>query len=142
MTEEREMHLSEWVEKLPASHLAHKEYRMLLEGLTFQRLQFVGWERSKAWSGAYPWSLSDWGVAVGGETGEMLNVIKKLNRSRDAMEGNKETDKELLLQLRSECADIVIYLASLAASEDFDLGEEIIKKFNETSMRKGFEERL
>lgn len=41
------------------------------------------------------WSLSDWFTATLGELGEAANVAKKLNRVRDGIPGNKETEAEL-----------------------------------------------
>ena len=41
------------------------------------------------------WSLSDWITAVTGELGEAANIAKKLNRVRDGIPGNKETESDL-----------------------------------------------
>jgi NTP pyrophosphatase (non-canonical NTP hydrolase) len=56
------------------------------------------------------WSVSDWLVAVLGELGEAANVVKKLNRVRDGVAGNKETEAELQVKLVRELADAFIYL--------------------------------
>ena len=56
------------------------------------------------------WSLSDWLVATMGELGEAANIVKKINRVRDGIRGNKETSLELLDALKSELADTYIYL--------------------------------
>ncbi len=56
------------------------------------------------------WSLSDWITAVAGELGEAANVVKKLNRVRDGIPGNKESEEELRAKLLREFADTFIYL--------------------------------
>ena len=56
------------------------------------------------------WSLSDWITAVMGELGEAANVVKKLNRVRDGIPGNKETEAALREKLLRELADTFIYL--------------------------------
>lgn len=63
------------------------------------------------------WSFSDWVVALGGEIGEALNVVKKLNRVRDGIRGNDRSPVELRAALSDELADAAIYLDLLLASE-------------------------
>jgi hypothetical protein len=74
--------------------------------------------------------------------GEALNVIKKLNRERDGIAGNTASISELKQQLADEIADVAIYLDIMAASEGIDLGAAIASKFNQTSEKVGFPERL
>lgn len=111
--------------------------------LDFARLREVSSVRSKRWQGgSEPWSLSDWGVAAGGEMGEMLNIIKKLNRVRDGMIGNNVSEVNLRVELANEIADTIIYLDLLAASIDISLSAAIITKFNATSVKNKLPERL
>lgn len=112
--------------------------------LTFERLQRVNWARAEAWHNGVEWSLSDWMTALTGEIGEAANVIKKLNRIRDDMPGNKpgETEVSLKNSLAKELADCQMYLVLLAAAANIDLGVATVKKFNETSERLGWKERL
>lgn len=88
------------------------------------------------------WSLSDWGIALAGEVGELCNVIKKLNRVRDGLPGNKETPQELSIALWKEMADVYLYLDLIAQAAKIDLPSAVTLKFNETSVKNGFEERL
>jgi len=88
------------------------------------------------------WSLSDWAVATAGEMGEALNLVKKLNRERDGIVGNSLTTNELKSKLADELADVAIYLDIMAASEGIDLAQAIVTKFNRTSEKVGFPERL
>ena len=95
--------------------------------------------------GLNSWSLSDWGVAMLGEAGEACNFIKKLNRVRDGLIGNKgdDADAELLRKkLGKEIADTVIYCDLLAQAAGFNLSDLIAQKFNEVSERNGFPERV
>ena len=93
-------------------------------------------------AGLASWSLSDWAVALAGEVGELCNVIKKLNRYRDGLVGNKESASELSVMLWKEIADVYLYLDLFSAAAGVDLPTAIVKKFDEVSERNGFPERL
>lgn len=69
------------------------------------------------------WSLTDWGCAVAGETGELCNFIKKKHR------GDQVDDKDIA----REAADIVIYLDLLCQRAGLNLRSAIVDKFNEKS---------
>lgn len=89
------------------------------------------------------WSLSDWMTATAGELGEAANNIKKLNRVRDGMTGNKgKTEVELRDDLASEFADVVIYLDLMAQAAGIELEAAIMQKFNAKSVENGFPEKL
>lgn len=93
--------------------------------LTFEALRVANSTRCLRWhqTGLDEWSLADWCVAVGGEVGEALNVVKKLNRDRDGQPGNTRSRAELLDDLGDELADVVIYLDILVnAGGDSRLG--------------------
>lgn len=84
------------------------------------------------------WSLSDWFTAAVGELGEAANVAKKLNRVRDGVTGNKETEAELRDKLRGEVADAFIYLDLLAQSQGFALEDAIRETFDRKSREIGY----
>lgn len=86
------------------------------------------------------WSLSDWMVAVAGEVGEAANIIKKLNRCRDGVPGNKESESDLREMLADEIADAAIYLDLLAQAAGFDLETIRDAKFEKTSQKIGYVE--
>lgn len=86
------------------------------------------------------WTLSDWMTAVAGEVGEAANVIKKLNRYRDGVPGNKESEAELWQMLADEIADSVIYLDLLAQAAGFDLVTIRDAKFEKTNKKIGYVE--
>lgn len=112
--------------------------------LTFANLRAANLSRCAKWhpGGLSDWSLSDWFTATMGELGEAANVAKKLNRERDGIAGNSQSQEELRSDLADEIADIAIYLDILAASEGIDLAAAITRKFNLTSVKVGFPERL
>lgn len=83
------------------------------------------------------WSLSDWMTATMGELGEAANIAKKLNRCRDGVPGNTQSESELRYSLAKEIADTFIYLDLLAQSQGLDLGTIVRNKFNETSGKMG-----
>ncbi len=92
----------------------------------------------KLWS----WSLSDWMTAVIGEVGEAANIIKKLNRVRDRITGNTESEDQLRANLADEIADVAVYLDLLAQAAGFDLETIRDEKFNKTSAKIGYVEKL
>lgn len=114
------------------------------ERLSFAELRHANVQRCEKWhpGGLSEWSLSDWFTATLGELGEAANVAKKLNRVRDGMVGNSESEAELRTMLADEIADVAIYLDILAASEGVDLASAIVSKFNRTSIKVGFPDRL
>ena len=86
------------------------------------------------------WSLSDWMTATAGELGEASNLIKKLNRIRDGLPGNSETETAIALhtKLADEIADTYIYLDLLAQAAGFDMTEIVLWKFKKTSKKIGY----
>lgn len=93
-------------------------------------------------AGINSWSLSDWAVALAGEVGELCDAVKKLNRVRDGLVGNKVPEHELHAALWKEAADVYLYLDLFARAARFDLANAVRLKFNEVSERNGFPERL
>lgn len=84
------------------------------------------------------WSLSDWMTATLGELGEASNVLKKLNRVRDGIPGNRETPEELRSMFADELADTFIYLDLLSQAAGIDLPAAIESKFDRTSQKIGY----
>lgn len=72
---------------------------------------------------------------LGGEVGEALNIVKKLEREKLGLKGSRATVEELA----DELADVVICADLLAQQYGIDLTEATIKKFNATSHKHGFE---
>jgi NTP pyrophosphatase (non-canonical NTP hydrolase) len=84
------------------------------------------------------WSGSDWMTALVGEIGEAANLIKKLNRSRDGVPGNKQTDEVLHTNLALELGDAFIYLDLIAQRYGIDIGEAARRVFNSKSKEIGY----
>ncbi len=109
--------------------------------MTFREFASLNCERCQSPTGFNQtlgsWSLSDWMTAVTGELGEAANIAKKLNRVRDGIPGNRETEAELRFALREEIADVFIYLDLLAQSQGFALEDAVREKFNKTSRKIG-----
>lgn len=87
-------------------------------------------------------SIDRMGVGLGGETGEALNVLKKLSYVREYGEDHpltrgRGTEHELCARLAEELADIVCYADLLAGKFGIDLGAAVILKFNAVSDRVG-----
>jgi NTP pyrophosphatase (non-canonical NTP hydrolase) len=85
------------------------------------------------------WSNSDWFTAILGELGEAANVAKKLNRIRDGIPGNKETEIELRNKLRQELGDVFVYLDLLAQRNGFLIGDAALEVFRSKSKEIGYE---
>lgn len=84
------------------------------------------------------WSTSDWFVAILGELGEAANIAKKLNRCRDGITGNKETEAQLRDKLRKELGDTFVYLDLLAQANGFNIGDAALEVFNSKSLEIGY----
>lgn len=83
------------------------------------------------------WSLSDWLVAMGGEVGEAMNIVKKLNRIRDGIPGNDQSEDELRFKLACELADVFIYLDLTFQALGIDSEQMIKVVFNSKSIKIG-----
>jgi NTP pyrophosphatase (non-canonical NTP hydrolase) len=86
------------------------------------------------------WSASDWMVAVVGELGEAANVLKKLNRVRDGIPGNRETTEQLKEKFALELADAYIYLDLMCQAHGIDLQAAVEKAFTAKSLQIGYTE--
>jgi NTP pyrophosphatase (non-canonical NTP hydrolase) len=81
------------------------------------------------------WSPAQWLQAVVGEMGEYANMRKKFERG-------DITEAQFMEAARKELADVVTYLDLLAFQLNIDLGDAVIQKFNEVSIRVGSTVRL
>lgn len=88
------------------------------------------------------WSTSDWMTAMVGEVGEAANVVKKLNRVRDGVPGNKVSADELRNQLRRELGDVFVYLDLMAQSLGFNIADAATEVFNTKSREIGYPKSL
>lgn len=115
------------------------------KGLTFAEFADINRARCESLAGFnHPlsaWSASDWMTALMGEVGEAANVVKKLNRCRDAARGlcrpdaNGATEDELRVQLRKELGDVFVYLDLLAQALDFHIEDAAVEVFDAKSVQ-------
>lgn len=82
---------------------------------------------------AHDWTAAEWLSACVGEMGEIAHVVKNILRLRDGLNTKPDTEAELVEKLGEEIADTIIYLDMLAHSQNLDLEEIIVKKFNSKS---------
>lgn len=75
---------------------------------------------------------------LGGEVGELLNVVKKLEREERGWRGSRAAPEDFA----DECADVLICLDKLARRRDVDLVAATIAKFNATSDKVGLPQKL
>lgn len=69
--------------------------------------------------------LSQWSNALAGETGEVCNLIKKIER------GDFQDDPEkACVMLGEELGDVIAYAVLLSEHAGLDLGEVTARKFN------------
>jgi NTP pyrophosphatase (non-canonical NTP hydrolase) len=116
-----------------------------MSDLNFKDLRTANVTRCERWHppSSVPWSAADWSNATCGEVGEMANVIKKIRRHETGAVNQGDPSLEDLKKMAAaEMADVVIYVDLLANYLGVDLGEAIKAKFNKTSERYGFPERL
>ena len=116
--------------------------------LTFEEFASTNMSRCIRWHNPQEWTISDWAVAMAGEAGEVCNAVKKLNRvdgelrSPNGYHNNPKNRTEAIDEIGKEIADTVIYCDLLAQRLGLNLNELVAKKFNETSEKYGFPERL
>ncbi|MGO1303239.1 MAG: hypothetical protein ACTMKV_00480 [Sphingomonas parapaucimobilis] len=77
-------------------------------------------------------------LELGGEVGELLNVVKKLEREERGWRGSRAAPADFA----DECADVLICLDKLARRRGIDLVSATIAKFNATSDRVGLPHKL
>ena len=128
---------------------------------SFNDLAQANRDRQAQWGGGSNIDLAFRGLELGGEAGEVLEVVeeianvtstaarsvmasgkaqnklKKLVRILNGIQGTSEGKHELLQDLSDELADMVICASLLANDLDIDLGEAVANKFNKTSKKVG-----
>lgn len=108
--------------------------------LTFDMLRKANEERAIRWRNGstadVPLSFAM--MELAGEIGEACNAAKKLERTRLGLRGGT-TDRTNLIE---ELADAIICIDLAARKLDIDLGDAVARKFNATSEKHGFPDRL
>jgi len=97
--------------------------------LSLYSLRLANIERDKEWNPNKKLTPLFRATELGGETGEALNVVKKLERERLGIKGSRAT----INQLAGELSDILICVDLLAMEYDIDLTQALRNTFNATS---------
>ena len=106
--------------------------------LNFTQLRTANLTRCAKWNCGVPCGIEFSACELAGETGEVCNAVKKLSRLRRNMKGGVDTTANIA----EELADVVICADLLAMDLGIDLGAAVAAKFNATSEKHGFSERL
>lgn len=116
--------------------------------LTLRAIAAANTARMLRWHSEDTWSSSDWACAFAGEAGEVCNAVKKLRRVEDGYANINDpgrtlaTREEAVAAIGEEMADTLLYMLLLANNLGIDVEAEVVKKFNATSERYGFPDRL
>lgn len=92
-------------------------------------------ERCAEWEAGVDPGNSFYATELGGECGEVLNVVKKLEREALGMPGSRDT----VAHLAEELADLIICADLLAIRYGIDLRSAVIEKFNAKSDEMDFD---
>jgi len=101
--------------------------------LKFETLRHANAIRWREWDGSKVLNLMYLAVQLGGEVGELLNLIKKLERERLGLRGSRTT----VADIGNELADVVICADLVAQKLGLSLSVLVRDKFNETSRKVG-----
>ena len=101
----------------------------------FNTLRDANEERCKEWEAGVDPGNSFYATEFGGEAGEVLNVVKKLERERLGMPGSRDT----VAHLAEELADVVICADLLAIRYGINLRDAVIEKFNDKTEEMEFD---
>ena len=111
-----------------------------MKHLTFKGLASVNRIRGKEWMGRHggPEDALFRAVELGGETGEVLNDVKKLARHQANVRGGVDLG-ESMVNIADELADVIICADRLAECLNIDLAQAVVDKFNQTSRKQGLQ---
>ena len=102
--------------------------------LSFKTLREANVTRNKLWDKDNQIGLLFRAVEFGGEAGEVLNIIKKIERENIGLVGSRVTSE----MLGDELADAVICADLIAMHQNIDLAERVAAKFNNASFKHHF----
>lgn len=97
--------------------------------LSLYSLRLANINRDKEWNPDKKLTPLFRATELGGEVGEALNIVKKLEREKLGIKGSRTTKRELA----SELADILICVDLLAMEYGIDLSQSLRITFNATS---------
>lgn len=103
--------------------------------MTLDELRHANIRRNLLWDSGDKITPSFRGNEFGGESGEVQNQVKKLEREALGLPGSRTTVEKLA----SEMGDTLITLDLLAMEYDIDLGEATKQAFNKKSKEMSFD---
>ena len=106
--------------------------------MDFEELRDANQRRHQEWAGGNAVSLSFRGLELGGEAGELLNELKKLERTRLGLAGGSSD----LGPVAEELADVIICADLIAMDLGVDLSQAVREKFDATSAKFGLNTRF
>ncbi len=109
-----------------------------VDPMSLKALRVANATRQKEWDKDNQITLSYRGTELGGEVGEALNIIKKLERERLGIKGSRASVEDLA----EELADVIICCDLIAMATGIDLTQALEAKFNKTSEKVGLKTRL
>ena len=99
--------------------------------MDLQELRDANILRDKEWDTGGVLDAAFSACELGGEVGEALNIVKKLERERLGIRGSRSNVDELAAEL----ADVIICVDLLAMRYGIDLSQAVVQKFNLTSFK-------
>lgn len=99
----------------------------------FNDLRTANINRCSEWEQGVDPGHAFYATELGGECGEALNKVKKLERERLGMVGSRCTVEELA----EELADVIICVDLLALRFGINLADAVAEKFNATTDKNG-----
>ncbi len=106
--------------------------------MTFEALRIANDERQKEWDPNGVLTGGFHALELGGEVGEALNIVKKLERERLGVLGSRAS----AFDLARELADTVIVADLVARKFGIDLGRAVFETFNSVSDRNGLKTKI
>lgn len=106
--------------------------------MNFETLREANIIRQREWGGSDKATVEFRALEVGGETGELLEAVKKMTRKRLGILGSTASVEDVA----DEAGDVVIAVDLLCQKLGIDLGEAVRQKFNKTSRKYKLKSRI
>lgn len=111
-----------------------------------KQFQVANRKRCARWhAGKRQWLPPELSNALAGEVGELCNVVKKLQRSRDGINSRRKKDRPegvYMAAIADEIGDVYTYLDMLADELGLDTWACVVRRFNKVSREARMPERV
>lgn len=105
----------------------------MTDGITFNVLRDANRRRQQEWPGNDKADVAFRAIELAGESGEVLEAVKKLLRAERGIKGSTATLQDVALEM----GDLLVSLDLLADSLGINLGNAVRDTFNKTSNKYG-----